>query len=238
MSTPAVINNNHEHIVPACLLTVVGGFLDVYTFLFRGEVFANAVTGNMVFCGLHIARAEWTECLRYLIAIIFYALGVLTAEWLRTKVAPTQKLGWHQIILALEIVCLLPIIFIPKGHLDFVVNATIAFICAMQVETFRKVHGLPFASTMCTGNLRSSAEALFKYLHTGDRKELGQVCHYYTIIFFFILGAVVAAILMTRYGEGVFFLAPAGLTIVFFMVSTRRLLGALRHWWRSLRPRS
>ena len=58
MSTPAVINNNHEHIVPACLLTVVGGFLDVYTFLFRGEVFANAVTGNMVFCGLHIARAE------------------------------------------------------------------------------------------------------------------------------------------------------------------------------------
>ena len=41
-------NRNAEKIAAACILSISGGFLDIYTYLFRGGVFANAVTGNMV----------------------------------------------------------------------------------------------------------------------------------------------------------------------------------------------
>ena len=34
----------------------------------------------------------------------------------------------------------------------------------MQVQTFRKVHGYGYASTMCIGNLRSGTESLSIYL--------------------------------------------------------------------------
>ena len=37
------------------LLTVVGGFLDTYTYLSRGGVFANAQTGNIVLLALTAA---------------------------------------------------------------------------------------------------------------------------------------------------------------------------------------
>ncbi len=233
MSTPAVINNNNEHIIAACILSLAGGFLDIYSYLFRGEVFANAVTGNIVFCGLHIANGEWHACVKYMVAIIAYASGVLVSEFLHHKISAVHKIGWHQSVLFLEICCLAPIIFIPKGDFDYLVNALIAFVCAMQVETFRRVHGLPFASTMCTGNLRSSAEALFKYIVHHDKKELNKVLHYYAIIGCFITGAIGATILLKRYGESVFFLAPVALTIVFFMVTTKRQLGTIRHYIRN-----
>ena len=36
----------------------------------------------------------------------------------------------------------------------------VSFACAMQVQTFRKVNGYSYASTMCIGNLRSGTAAL------------------------------------------------------------------------------
>ena len=36
----------------ACLLTMSGGFLDVFTWLSFGGVFANSQTGNVVFLGM------------------------------------------------------------------------------------------------------------------------------------------------------------------------------------------
>ena len=51
---------------------------------------------------------------------------------------------------------------------------SISFVCAMQVETFRKVRGSAFATTMCTGNLRSGTEQLVLWRQTGDRKAAQQ----------------------------------------------------------------
>ena len=47
-----------ERLLAACLLSAVGGFTDVYSYLFRGGVFANAVTGNLVILGLRLATGD------------------------------------------------------------------------------------------------------------------------------------------------------------------------------------
>ena len=41
------------------LLAIVGGFLDVYTYICRGQVFSNAQTGNIVLVGLSLAQSDF-----------------------------------------------------------------------------------------------------------------------------------------------------------------------------------
>ena len=80
-------NRNAEKIAAACILSISGGFLDIYTYLFRGGVFANAVTGNMVLFGFNIAHGQWQGCVKYIIAITSYAIGVFAAEFLHQKMS-------------------------------------------------------------------------------------------------------------------------------------------------------
>ncbi|MEA4862982.1 MAG: YoaK family protein [Victivallaceae bacterium] len=221
-----------ERLTAACILSIAGGFLDIYTYLYRGGVFANAVTGNMVLFGFHLANLEWAMSARYLLAIMFYAAGVFTAEFVRRRAQGSRLVSWHQHIILLEILCLTAVVFIPYGKPDLAVNAMISFVCALQVQTFRRVHGLPFASTMCTGNLRSGTEALFHNLFARDRGELRKAMHYYLVIGCFVTGAVGGAVLLRNFGRFAFLLAPAGLCAVFFLIIPRRGRAA---WRRSLR---
>lgn len=71
---------------------------------------------------------------------------------------------WSELIVVL-IVGLLP------QELNSIVNFSIAFVCAMQVEAFRKIRGKPFATTMCTGNLRSGTELLTIGILNHDAKK-------------------------------------------------------------------
>ena len=234
MSVVTSQNANAERLTAACVLSVIGGFLDIYTYLCRGKVFANAVTGNMVLFGFHLANLEWGAGAKYLLAIFFYALGVFAAEYVHLKLPAAKRIGWHQSVLILEVICLAPVIFIPYGDFDFAVNSLISFVCALQVQTFRRVHGLPFASTMCTGNLRSGTEAFFRHVTGKDRTELGKCLHYYLVILCFICGAAFGAVLLRRFGHFVFFLVPAGLLAVFFMVTTKRQFAKVRRMFRDI----
>ncbi len=223
-----------ERLTAACALSIEGGFLDIYTYLYRGNVFANAVTGNMVLFGLNLAELQWHSCIKYLLAILFYALGVFTAEYVHWRLPNNKRIGWHQSVLMLEIICLLPVVFVPYGDFDYAINALIAFVCALQVQTFRRVRGLPFASTMCTGNLRSGTEALFYCFSNKNRAELSTAMYYYLMIACFIAGAAVGAVLLRLFGHFVFLLAPLGLIAVFFLITNHRQLVTLRKTYRGL----
>ena len=223
-----------ERLIAACVLSVVGGFLDIYTYLFRGNVFANAVTGNMVLFGFHLANGKWEMCGRYLLAIVSYAFGIFMANLIHARLPGSRRITWNQFVILVELVCLLPVCFIPYGRWDFLVNSGIAFVCALQVQTFRRVHGLPFASTMCTGNLRSGTDALFRSVHDREPGELHKALHYYGIIVCFISGAAAGALLLSNIGPFMFLLTPAGLFVVFFLISSRRKLAGWRRKFRSV----
>ena len=63
----------------------------------------------------------------------------------------------------------------------------VSFVCAMQVQTFRKVRGHAYASTMCIGNMRSGTEALCAYFHTRDKEILHQALTYFGVVLLFAL---------------------------------------------------
>ena len=61
-----------ESILLRILLATAGGFFDAYTYVCRGEVFANAQTGNIVLLGIHLANFDFMQAVRYLIPILAF----------------------------------------------------------------------------------------------------------------------------------------------------------------------
>ncbi|HIW94358.1 MAG TPA: DUF1275 domain-containing protein [Candidatus Flavonifractor merdipullorum] len=173
------------------VLALAGGFLDAYTYLVRGKVFANAETGNMVLLGVNLLNGQWEKALGYVAPILAFAIGVVVAEAIKKRVQE-RSLHWRQISLLAEMVILLVVCFLPQS-MNNAANVAVAFVCAVQVESFRKVHGNAFATTMCTGNLRSGTERLWQFLQSGKRESLTQAGRYYGIIFFFIVGAALGS---------------------------------------------
>ncbi len=47
------------------LLALSGGLMDAYSYLFRGEVFANAQTGNILLCSVALSQGEWGVAVQY-----------------------------------------------------------------------------------------------------------------------------------------------------------------------------
>ena len=173
-------------------LTLSGGLQDAYTYFVRDGVFANAQTGNIVLMSVRAFSGDLAGVLRYLIPLTAFALGVFAAEMLRQRERRISVLHWRQLVVLAEILLLFLVGFLPP-ELNPLANALVSFTCAMQVQAFRKVHGYPFASTMCIGNLRSGMDSLVTGLRLHDRKALNKAAHYFAVIVLFALGAGVGA---------------------------------------------
>mgnify|MGYP003183174566 CR=1 FL=1 len=94
----------------------------------------------------------------------------------------------------------------------------VSFVCAMQVQTFRKVRGHAYASTMCIGNMRSGTEALCAYFHTGDKEILHKALTYFGVVLLFALGAGVGSIATLHWGAGTIWLSCGLLTVSFLIM--------------------
>ena len=176
------------------LLALTGGILDAYTYLNRGAVFATAETGNLVLLGINLAMGHWLKVIYYLLPISSYAAGLLVTLAFHRR---SDKLffHWRQFVVLTECLVVLLATIIPQGELDPLVNCMIAFISAMQVQTFRKFRGCACATTMCTGNLRSGVEALYFHLADKEPGSLDRAKVYFGLIAFFVTGAVISSLL-------------------------------------------
>ena len=143
-----------EAFITSVFLALSGGFQDAYTYFTRDEVFSNAQTGNVVLMSQHFMLGEWQRGLHYLIPLLAFAGGVFFADCVQGKFKYANRLHWRQGILLLEILILFGVGFIPQDY-NMLATTLVSFSCAMQVQSFRKVGGYSYASTMCIGNLSS-----------------------------------------------------------------------------------
>ena len=177
-----------ESFLTAVFLSLSGGLQDAYTYLFRGKVFANAQTGNIVLLSSNIMEGNWGRVVHYLVPLCAFALGVLTAEEMREHFLKLQRLHWRQLVVLGEILMLFLVGFLSEQQ-NLLANAMVSFSCAMQVQAFRKVNGYAFASTMCIGDLRSGMESLCRWRRTHDPKARDRMLRYFGIILLFAVGA-------------------------------------------------
>ena len=148
-----------ESFIIAMVLAFVGGYLDIYSYLARGKVFANTQTGNLVLLGYNIAQGNLSKVIYYLLAIFAFVSGVCLAKIVEYKFKEGKYFYWLHMILAIEMIALFLVMFIPEGRFNVVANILVSFVCALQVQGFRKVNGNSYSTIMFTGNKRSESIA-------------------------------------------------------------------------------
>ena len=174
----------------AYILTVVGGFLDAYTYFERGGVFANAQTGNIVKLGIALADGARDHYLFYLAPICSFVLGLMVALGIKELLERRQIRLVRRSILLAEMVGLAIVGLIPLGEeWDKLANCIVSFVAAMQYETFTTFRGEAIVTTMSTGNLRKFVDALFVGVVRHDRRRLRRAGIYLSIIAAFTFGA-------------------------------------------------
>lgn len=194
-------NEMSKSFAAGALLAFVGGYLDAYSYLIRDGVFANAQTGNIVLLGINIAQNNFDKVPHYVIPVASFALGILAAELIKSKFRYAKSIHWRQIVVLAELILLAVCAFIPNGIYNSAVNVVISFVCALQVEAFRVISGNSVATTMCTGNLRSATELLFLGIKDKSRQLILKSLTYYAIIFIFVFGAVLGALITNCIAE-------------------------------------
>ncbi|MDO4380974.1 MAG: YoaK family protein [Clostridia bacterium] len=201
----------------AVFIILSGGFQDAYTYTCRGEVFANAQTGNIVLLSTALFQHEWSTFVKYLIPVASFLFGTAVAECIHMRLKSFEKIHWRQIILLCEIVMLFVVGFLPE-RVEPLANALVSFVCAMQVQTFHKVRGHAYASTMCIGNLRAGTEALCAYFRVRDKEILRKAVTYFGVILVFGVGAGLGSVLTLVFSCKAIWLCCALLSVSFAMM--------------------
>jgi len=179
------------------VLILVAGFFVAYTFLLRGNVFCNAQTGNVVLMGLALGAGKWSEALYYLIPISAYLMGAFVSELLPNPVKHHLPIRWDTLLIAVEMLTVLGLGFIPESAPVQISQVAINFIASMQYNTFRQAEGVPMATTFATNHIRQIGVGLakeLKHLHTNNKSHREKLRQHFEMLIFFLLGSIVGTV--------------------------------------------
>ena len=201
----------------SAFIILSGGLQDAYTYCCRDKVFANAQTGNIVLMSTHLFAGDWAGVFRYFVPLISFMAGIFVAECVHRRYKCMDKVHWRQLIILAEIVLLFFVGFLPQEVNTFA-NALVSFVCAMQVQTFRKVNGYAFASTMCIGNMRSGMDSLCSWVLNRNPAALKKSLYYWGIILLFALGAGLGSLTLDLCGAKAIWLSCLLLAVSFCLM--------------------
>lgn len=196
------------------LATIMGGFLDAYTYVLHDKVFANTQTGNLILLSIYLFEGNFKEAILRLVPVIFFFIGVFLFEILSLF----NKKYSINLSLILQGILIILIGFGVFGNNSIIICATISFICAMQLVSFKKINGMPYATIMCTGNLRSFSEFISKFILYKNKSDLKNALLYFFIILVFCLGVFLGMLFVNFLGRYSIFILLINVLIKFFVL--------------------
>ena len=173
--------------------------MDAYSYIGRGEVFANAQTGNMLLLGVHLSEGNIPAAIRYLCPVLAFTFGIALADIVRNS-GIGSHLHWRQISVVAEAIILTIVSFLPQSH-NLLANS---------------------ATTMCIGNLRSGTQNIYTFFQTKKREALEKGLLYYGIILCFICGAIIGNQCIKYFHERAILISSVLLLLAFIMMFITR----------------
>ncbi|MFZ4868948.1 MULTISPECIES: YoaK family protein [Enterococcus] len=185
----------HESLPVGVLLAMAGGFLDAYTYLFHGEVFASMQSGNVILLGINLSTGQFEQAFRYLPPICMFLVGIVVTNYLQHHFPTGGWIVWQNAALIFEAVGILVLGFFARSLPNVLVDSGLSFFAAIQYAAYRRLAGMPYATTMTTGNLRSLADYLYLRGFKQDRSVTPKIISISLIIGGFFFGAVLSSLL-------------------------------------------
>jgi uncharacterized membrane protein YoaK (UPF0700 family) len=175
-------------------LACAGAYLDGFTYVGHGHVFANAMTGNVVLLGVDAISGLWRPSLSHLLPILMFLLGIASARMAALPGIRRRLRHPELAVLFIEIVVLTTLGWLPRSTSDFLITMSIAYAASLQMATFRDINGRSYSSTFTTGNLRTMIENGFDWTFLGHQaKHKSAAKDFAVICSMFLLGAALGA---------------------------------------------
>jgi uncharacterized membrane protein YoaK (UPF0700 family) len=188
-------------LINALLLATTGGLLDAVVFLNHGHVFANAMTGNVIFLGIAAIGRDWGQIVPHLVPFGGFFAGITASKYMRSRLGERSLL---LLGLGFESLTLFTLGWLPVSFPDMAFTAICAFVSAFQVASYRHVGRFTYNSTYVTGNLRDMTEGIYDATSRASTPEirekgfaraldLGGIC------LCFLAGAILGAFAAPRF---------------------------------------
>lgn len=184
----------------ACCLTFISGYLNAFTYVTQGGRFAGVQSGNVISLAFYMAKGEFDQVVNFCIPILFFVFGQFFT-YLSRRYFEKQSWSWHFGSSLIMLICILLTIFLsPMMPASFTI-ASLAFVASIQVETFRRLRGAPYANVMMTGNVKNAAYLWFKGMIERDAELKKTGRNILLTIIGFMLGVVIATQLSFQFKE-------------------------------------
>lgn len=99
VEAPVGVYAPERSLLVASVLSMSGGFLDAFTWLSLGGVFANSQTGNVVFIGVYAMSGQWKQAAHHLLPMVAFLLGAsiaIFASGRRCAASSERSSAWQR----------------------------------------------------------------------------------------------------------------------------------------------
>ena len=204
------------------LLTGVSGYIDSYTFAFHDTRFASFQSGNILQLGINLAAGHWHQALLFAVPIFFFFLGAGSNQIIK-KVAYDTAAQWEELSIFIEFIGILIVALLELLHApSLVVLSGLAMFMAIQADTFGRLRGMPYATIMSTGNLKTLGVTTFNGLLNYDAAQFIKARNVGLVILSFFGSAFVSHFLASRIGDATLLGAPLLLLPIWFFIRRDR----------------
>jgi uncharacterized membrane protein YoaK (UPF0700 family) len=195
------------------LLVTSNGFVDAYTYLAHGGVFANAQTGNVILFGVGLAKPGEVDALTHLWPVIAFVVGIVVANLFRGEAATRQLHYPLRYVLGLQALVLVGVGLLPASAPEPSITTSIGFVAALQFSLFRSVRTATVVPVAMTGNLMRTTDAVLTALRGRRREDVALAVLYVSLVLGFGAGAVVGALVTGVVGTRAVWI-PAAMIVV------------------------
>jgi uncharacterized membrane protein YoaK (UPF0700 family) len=143
-----------------------------------------------------LGNKDFFLALYYLIPMSAYLMGAMLSESLALRVKKYNLLRWDTYLIAIEILVVFALGFLPESAPYQITQIAINFVCSMQYNTFRQAHKIPMATTFCTNHLRQTGIHLVKWFRKDKNiAYLKRSASHLGMLSTFVIGGVVSTVM-------------------------------------------
>ncbi len=198
--------------------------MGAYSYILKGGVFANAETANCLQLGYNLALGNIAKVGLLFGLIITYLIGSFISEvFLEYFKDHNFTLSWQAIATYFSVLLLLIVGLLPPSAPDVYTHIIITYTSATLYNTFRKSGGLAMSTVFCTAHLREAGVNAAKAVVSKDKKHAIASAKHCLMVFSFILGSFVSALVISALLERAIFINAAWNLVIAIVLTIRDL---------------
>ena len=175
------ITNLYQSFTFIVFLTMIGGFINAYTYILHDGYLSTMNTGNMARIGIAISEFRFSDASEYLMSIFANAFGAMLAFITRKNFSDGLPKYWQRKCIVVEIIVFSIIGILPLSLPHFIVNCAISVMAGFQLASFTSWEGNIVATTIASGNIRFMGEHFGDMLMTPSFKNLRKFLLLFTV---------------------------------------------------------